>query len=61
METMILVFQILCVALLAMGTGFSMFHLMQQSTQGGRMADRFSYSVANDFETDFRRVARGRR
>lgn len=61
MDTVILVFQILCVALLAAGTGFSMVHLVQQSTKGGRMTDRFSYSVANDFETDFRRVARGRR
>jgi hypothetical protein len=61
METVILVFQILCVALLAVGTGFSMFQLMQQSVKGGRMTDRFSYSVANDFETDFLRVTRGRR
>ena len=57
METMILVFQFLCVALLAAGTGFSIFHLMQQST----IADRFSYGAANDFETDFRRIARERR
>jgi hypothetical protein len=60
METVILVFQILCVALLAVGTGFSMFQLMQQSVKGG-MTDRFSYSAANDFETDFLRVTRGRR
>jgi hypothetical protein len=55
METIILVLQILCVAVLAFGTGLSMFQLMQGA---GRGMGRFSYAASNDFETDFRRVAR---
>ena len=55
MEIMILVLQILCVAGLALGTALSLYQLMQ-----GRN-ERFTYAVANDFETGFRRLVRNRR
>jgi hypothetical protein len=55
METIIVVFQILCVAGLALGVALSMYQLMRGSNE------RFSFSVANDFETGFRRLARIRR
>jgi len=55
MEIMILVLQILCVAGLALGTALSLYQLMQGSN------DRFNYSVANDFETGYRRLVRNRR
>lgn len=58
MQSVILVIQILCVALLAAGTGFSVLHLLR--TKGGG-EERFSYAAANDFETDFRRLARNNR
>jgi hypothetical protein len=54
-ETVIVVLQILCVAGLALGTALSVYQLMQGSSE------RFSYTVANDFETGFRRLARIRR
>jgi hypothetical protein len=57
METAILVFQILCVAGLALGTALSIYQLMQRCN----VTDRFNYAVANDFETGFRRLARSRR
>ena len=58
METVIIVLQIVCVAVLALGTALSLYELMQLS---GREAQRLDYAVANDFETDYRRVARNRR
>jgi hypothetical protein len=57
METIIVVLQILCVAGLALGTALSMYQLMQRCN----VTDRFSYAVANDFETGYRRLARSRR
>jgi hypothetical protein len=57
METLILVLQILCVAGLALGTALSLYQLVQDCSIG----ERFNYSVANDFETGFRRLARIRR
>jgi len=57
METIILVLQILCVAVLACGTALSMFQLMQ----GSREMERFGYAASNDFETGFRRLARARK
>jgi hypothetical protein len=53
METAIVALQILCVASLALGT--ALYQLMQ----GGNK--RFSYAVANDFETGYLRAARNRR
>jgi hypothetical protein len=55
METVIVVLQILCVAGLALGTALSLYQLMHGSNE------RFSYTVANDFETGYRRLARNRR
>ena len=55
MEIVILVLQILCVAGLALGTALSLYQLMQGSNE------RFTYAVANDFETGFRRLVRSRR
>jgi hypothetical protein len=55
METAIVALQILCVASLALGTGLSLYQLMQ----GGNA--RFSYVVANDFKTGYLRAARNRR
>ena len=57
METVIIVLQILCVAGLSLGTALSMYQLMQRC----KVTDRFSYTIANDFETGFRRLARIRR
>ena len=57
METVIIVLQIVCVAGLAVGTALSLYELMQRSD--GK-AKRFDYAVANDFETDYRRLARSR-
>jgi hypothetical protein len=53
MDTVIVVLQILSIAVLAAGTVYSLVEIMRKSASG-----RFSYSTANDFETDFRRVAR---
>ena len=58
METVIIVLQIVCVAGLAVGTVLSLYEIMQRSESE---AKRFDYAAANDFETDFRRVARSRR
>jgi hypothetical protein len=58
METVIIVLQILCVAGLALGTALSLYEVMQRSS---REAKRVDYAVANDFETNFRRIARERR
>jgi hypothetical protein len=55
MEIVIVVLQILCVAGLALGIALSLYQLMQ----GGN--ERFTYIVANDFETGFRRLVRNRR
>ena len=55
METVIVALQILCVAGLALGTALSLYQLMHGSKE------RFSYAVANDFETGYRRLARNRR
>ena len=57
METVIIVLQTLCVAGLVLGTALSMYQLMQRC----KVTDRFSYAVANDFETGYRRLARNRR
>ena len=57
METMIIVLQTLCTAGLVLGTTLSMYQLMQRC----KVTDRFSYAVANDFETGYRRLARNRR
>jgi hypothetical protein len=57
MEIVIVVLQILCVAGLALGTALSMYQLMQRS----KVTDRFTYAVANDFETGYRRLVRSRR
>jgi phosphate/sulfate permease len=55
METVIIILQIVCVAGLALGTALSLYEIMQRS---GREAKHFDYAAANDFEIDFRRVAR---
>ena len=55
MEIAIVALQILCVAGLALGTALSLYQVMQ----GGN--DRFTYAVANDFETGYRRLVRNRR
>ncbi len=55
MEIAIVALQTLCVAGLALGTTLSLYQLMQ-----GRN-DRFTFAVANDFETGFRRLVRNRR
>ncbi len=57
METLIVALQTLCFAGLALGTVLSIYQLMQRDKD----TDRFSYAVANDFETGFRRLARSRR
>jgi len=57
MEIVIVVLQILCVAGLALGTALSMYQLMQRC----KVTDRFTYAVANDFETGYRRLVRSRR
>jgi hypothetical protein len=57
METVIIALQTLCAAGLALGTALSMYQLMQRR----KVTDRFSYAVANDFETGYRRLARNRR
>jgi len=56
METVIIVLQILCVAGLALGTALSLYQLMLQGSN-----ERFSYAVANDFETGYLRLVRSRR
>jgi len=57
MEAIIVMFQSLCVAGLALGTALSMYQL----TQRDKYSRRFSYAVANDFETGYRRLVRSRR
>ena len=57
METLIVVLQFLCVAGLALGTALSMYQLAQRDKD----SERFSYAVANDFETGYRRLVRNRR
>jgi pentatricopeptide repeat protein len=57
METVIIMLQTLCAAGLVLGTALSMYQLMQRC----KVTDRFSYAVANDFETGYRRLARSRR
>ena len=57
MEIAIVVLQILCVAGLALGIALSLYQLMQRC----KVTDRFTYAVANDFETGFRRLVRNRR
>ena len=54
MEILIVALQILCVAGLVLGTALSMYQLMQRC----RVTERFTYAVANDFETGYRRLAR---
>ncbi len=57
MEAIIVTFQSLCVAGLALGTALSMYQLAQRDKD----SERFSYAVANDFETGYRRMVRNRR
>ena len=57
MEIVITVLQILCVAGLALGTALSLYQLMQRS----KLTDGFTYAVANDFETGYRRLVGNRR
>ena len=57
MEIVIIALQNLCVAGLALGTALSMYQLMQRC----KLTDRFTYAVANDFETGYRRLVRNRR
>src|SRR5260221_5693928 len=57
MEAIIVMFQSLCVAGLALGTALSMYQLRQRD----KYSRRFSYAVANGFETRYRRLARIRR
>jgi len=57
--TIVTVIQILCVGLLAFGVVLSAIQLAQRKV--GRNMRRFSFAVANDFETDFVRVARSAR
>ena len=57
MEIAIIALQTLCVASLAVGTALSMYQLMQRC----KLTDRFTYAVANDFETGYRRLVRNRR
>jgi hypothetical protein len=53
----VITLQTLCVAGLALGTTLSMYQLMQRR----KVTDRFTYAVANDFETGYRRMVRNRR
>ena len=57
MEAVIVMFQSLCAAGLALGTALSMYQLMQRCN----VTDRFTYAVANDFETGYLRLVRSRR
>jgi hypothetical protein len=57
MEVIIVMFQSLCIAGLALGTVLSMYQL----TQRDKNSERFSYAIANDFETGYRRLVRSRR
>ena len=57
MEAIIVMFQSLCAAGLALGTALSMYQL----TRRDKDSERFSYAVANDFETGYRRLVRNRR
>ncbi len=57
MEAIFVMFQSLCAAGLALGTALSMYQL----TQRDKNSERFSYAVANDFETGYRRLVRSRR
>ena len=57
METVIVALQTLCFAGLALGTALSMYQLMQRDKD----TNRFSYAVANDFETGYLRLVRSRR
>ena len=57
MEAIIVTFQSLCVAGLALGTALSMYQLAQRDKD----SERFSYAVANDFGTGYRRMVRSRR
>jgi len=57
MEAIIVMFQSLCAAGLALGTALSMYQLMQRD----KVTDHFRYAVANDFETGYRRLVRNRR
>ncbi len=56
METVIIALQTLCVAGLSLGTALSMYQL----TQRCNVTDRFTYAVANDFETGYLRLVRNR-
>ncbi|HEY6239775.1 MAG TPA: hypothetical protein VIW78_02950 [Burkholderiales bacterium] len=58
MDTLIVMFQTLCVAGLALGSALSFY---QMSLRASRQTQRFTYAAANDFETGFRRLMRARR
>jgi hypothetical protein len=57
MEIVIITLQTLCVAGLTLATTLSMYQLMQRC----KVTDRFTYAVANEFETGYRRMVRNRR
>ena len=57
MATVIIALQILCVAGLVLGTALSMYQLKLRDKD----SERFTYAVANDFETGYRRLVRNRR
>ena len=57
MEAIIVIFQSLCAAGLALGTVLSMYQLARRDKD----SERFGYAVANDFETGYRRLVRSRR
>ncbi len=52
METVIIVLQTMCVAVLALGAALSLYEIMQRSSSDD--------AVANDLETGFRHLARSR-
>ena len=57
METVTIILQIVCVAGLALGTGLSLYEIMQHSS---REAKRLDYATASDFESGHRSIARSR-
>jgi hypothetical protein len=56
MEIVIIILQIVCVAGLALGTGLSLYEIMQRSSSEGKR----DYATASEFESCYRSVARNR-
>ena len=56
MQIVVVVLQTLCFAGVALGTALSLYQLRMQ-----RSNERYTYAVANDFETGYLRLARNRR